>query len=244
MKQSSVSGRRKAQQLSTSLHQRLNSYALAASASGVSLLALAQPAAARIVYTHAHQVLKVNTPYNLDLNNDGTTDFILSNDYRNQSGGTAAVLRVNAPRSNGFAVSASRGYALALNKGAKINSGRLFDSGFGVMQVVSTSTHGNETSKGNWQNAANRYLGLKFSLAGQTHYGWARLTVHTSSDPAHLTATLTGYAYETIANKAIIAGKTKGPDVITPEPASLGHLARGASAISAWRGTNSVTAIH
>jgi hypothetical protein len=48
-------------------------------------------------------------------------------------------------------------------------------------------------------------------------------------------ATLTGYAYETIPNKPIIAGKTKGPDVITLEPATLGHLAQGASGISAWR---------
>ena len=34
--------------------------------------------------------------------------------------------------------------------------------------------------------------------------------------------------------QAIITGKTKGPDVITLEPASLGHLAAGASAIPAW----------
>jgi hypothetical protein len=35
-------------------------------------------------------------------------------------------------------------------------------------------------------------------------------------------ATLTGYAYETIPNKPIITGKTKGPDVITLDPATLG----------------------
>ena len=44
------------------------------------------------------------------------------------------------------------------------------------------------------------------------------------------TATLTGYAYETVANKPIITGKTKGPDVITMQPdirpGSLGGLAR------------------
>jgi hypothetical protein len=46
---------------------------------------------------------------------------------------------------------------------------------------------------------------------------------------------LSGYAYETIPNKAIIAGKTIGRDVITVQPGSLGHLAAGASAIPAWR---------
>jgi hypothetical protein len=39
---------------------------------------------------------------------------------------------------------------------------------------------------------------------------------------------LTGYAYETIPNKAIVTGKTKGRDVITVRPASLGHSAAGA----------------
>jgi hypothetical protein len=227
--------KRHGKMLCAPLEQRLNLYALAASAAGVGALALVQPAEARVVYTRAHHVFQQNTVYHLDLNHDRTTDFFLSNDYRDQSGGTAAVMRVNAPRLNGFAVSSSRGYALALNEGAKINSGRVFDSGFGVMQVVSTSSHGNETNKGNWQQAANRYLGLKFSLAGKTHYGWARLTVHATADPAHITATLTGYAYETIPNKSITAGKTTGAEVAV-EPASLGHLAKGAS-ISAWRRT-------
>jgi len=42
-----------------------------------------------------------------------------------------------------------------------------------------------------------------------------------------LKALLTGYAYETIPNKAIITGKTKGPDMITVQPGSLGALAAG-----------------
>jgi hypothetical protein len=42
-----------------------------------------------------------------------------------------------------------------------------------------------------------------------------------------IVGTLTGYAYETIPNKPIIAGKITGPDVITLEPGSLGWLALG-----------------
>jgi len=68
------------------------------------------------------------------------------------------------------------------------------------------------------------YLGLKFDdLKGKTHYGWARVEVPISGG-----YWLTGYAYETVPNKPIITGKTKGPDVITVEPATLGRLARGA----------------
>jgi hypothetical protein len=57
-------------QLSESLHKRLNMYALAASAAGVSLLALPQ-AEAKVIYTPAN--IKIN-PYHwyyLDINHDG-----------------------------------------------------------------------------------------------------------------------------------------------------------------------------
>jgi hypothetical protein len=54
--------------------------------------------------------------------------------------------------------------------------------------------------------------------------------------------TLTGYAYETIPNKPIITGRTKGPEDSTeepnvsltaaiPKPATLGMLAMGAPAL-------------
>ena len=86
---------------------------------------------------------------------------------------------------------------------------------------------------GSWVNVKQRYLGLKFHIGKKVHYGWARLNV--SSKVGSITATLTGYAYETIPNRPIIAGKTHGRDVITVQPASLGHLARGASELRAWR---------
>lgn len=81
-----------------------------------------------------------------------------------------------------------------------------------------------------------RYLGLKFVIKGSVYFGWARVRVIA---PKFLSckfkATLLGCAYETIPNRLIIAGRTKGLDVITVQPVSLGHLAAGASAIPAWR---------
>jgi hypothetical protein len=71
-------------------------------------------------------------------------------------------------------------------------------------------------------------------IDGQVHYGWARLNV-ARPQVGGIQATVTGYAYETIPNKPIITGKTKEPDVITLKSATLGHLAQGASGISAWR---------
>jgi hypothetical protein len=100
---------------------------------------------------------------------------------------------------------------------------------------------------GPWFNGGkgvkNRYLGLKFKVKGQFHFGWARITVTTTRN--RFTATLTGYAYETIPGKAIVAGHTKGPDDIverpdaaltapTAKPITLGMLALGAQGVL-WR---------
>jgi hypothetical protein len=67
------------------------------------------------------------------------------------------------------------------------------------------------------QPSAN--LGLRFTIVGETHYGWARLSTVSG-------IFLNGYAYETIPNKPIIAGKTHGKD-----EATLGRLAQGASGV-------------
>jgi hypothetical protein len=67
--------------LSDLLHQRLSMYALAASAAGVGVLALAQPAEARIVYKATHVVVGRNGRYKLDLNHDKIADFTLMNTY-------------------------------------------------------------------------------------------------------------------------------------------------------------------
>jgi hypothetical protein len=40
--------------------------------------------------------------------------------------------------------------------------------------------------------------------------------------PSLLTTTLTGYAWETIPNQAIVAGKTTGPDVVSVSRRVLG----------------------
>ncbi len=70
------------------------------------------------------------------------------------------------------------------------------------------------------------YVGVRFAIKGKVHYGWARLGSISHNKPVK--ALLTGYAYETIPNKPIVTGKTKGPDVITmPLGGTLGHLALG-----------------
>jgi hypothetical protein len=77
-----------------------------------------------------------------------------------------------------------------------------------LLAAFYTSFAGNHFLSGRWVNIQNHYLGLKFQINGETHFGWARLSVHVNSD--NLKAYLTGYAYETVPGNAIVAGQTTG----------------------------------
>jgi hypothetical protein len=224
--------------LCESLHKRLNAYALAASAAGVSTLALSQASQAKIVYTPAHVVLHARSSahYYIDLNHDGVKDFTFSHGYfySATSAFWGSIVQMQPYKSNGGRIMGG-GYPMALPKGIKVGPSDRF-SHYGIMAWArGTGRSQNTMFAGSWANdgkgTQNRYLGLSFTIKGKTHYGWARLNV----SKFRFAATLTGYAYETVPNKAIITGKTKGPDVITMQPATLGHLAAGASAIPAWR---------
>jgi hypothetical protein len=226
--------------LAESVNQRLNMYALAANAAGVSLLALSQPAEAKIVYTPIHHVIHANQSFNLDLNHDGKTDFTIVNGY----GCTTDLCRLSLSITGKYGlVEGNAGFlgtpfAYALDAGARIGPKSPL---FGRIMY-------NNSNGGQWANVTRRYLGLMFQVKGITHYGWARLNV--SIETGGAVATLTGYAYETTPNKPIVAGKTKGPDetdksvepanpaalaIPTPKPATLGALAIGAPGLSIWR---------
>lgn len=134
----------------------------------------------------------------------------------------------------GFEVGANRSFFQQVRKRNRtyVRGPLVTMAGYGG---ADTSGFPNDNTWGQWFYTNHRYLGLQFMIGGQLHYGWARVAVALDPTARGVQVTLTGYAYETIPNKPIVTGKTKGPDVITLEPASLGRLAQGASGVSAWR---------
>jgi hypothetical protein len=226
------------------VESRLSAYATAATAAGISLLASTLPANAKIIYTPTMTPIPAGgARVLLDLNHDGIPDFSFLNLVRNYTHAFDwSFVLYPANQSNeirGLGRSGySRVFASALRKGFAVgpNKRRFTKNPAGLMGAIGGTLYGT-SSVGQWLYTQRRYLGLKFLIAGQVHYGWARLnvTVPALGQGVGIQATLTGYAYETIPNTPIITGKITGPDVVTVEPASLGHLARGASAIPAWR---------
>jgi len=229
---------RAADELSPLLRERLNLYALAASAAGVSALALTQPADAKVIYTRAHIVVEEYETYKLDINHDGITDLCIKVNVFSNTQFAADVVSALPAANNGIEGTAHFNfYAAALSKGATIGPKQEFggQAKGAIMAFVDESIYGSFQYGGNWVNLNNRYLGVKFHISGKTHYGWVRANVWVTGQGPGAGAILTGWAYETIPNKPIIAGKTKGPDVVTIQPASLGRLAQGSAGLSVWR---------
>lgn len=223
--------------LSNSGQHQLHMYALAASAAGVAALSSVQPAQAKIIYTPAHQALTGSVP--IDLDHDGEADIAFVN--RTNVLGTftfSSFLGVQYAVSSAIPqfVATGKADAVALRGGARIGPGRHFRSGASLWDKLIQGFPTNHSSRtywfGQWANGGkglkHRYLGIKFTINGSSHYGWARISVSISGNKA--TSLLTGYAYETIANKPIVAGATKGPDVVVA-PTTLGDLAAGASGL-------------
>jgi len=237
--------------LSDPISQRLNAYALSAGAAGVGMLALAHPAEAKIVYTPANIPIIQNAgPVELDLNHDGINDFALSSVYTTEarrkpegfhqdSLGIFPVQESNRVRVTGVD---NQFEAAAVLKGKRIGPDNFFQPGQSEMVMVACAggTSGGGCG-GAWLKVKQAYLGLKFVIKGEVHYGWAHIRFAGETQP-----TIVGYAYETIANKAIVTGETKGPEEIGADqaaslnsspkkPATLAELALGAPALSAWR---------
>jgi hypothetical protein len=236
------------------LQQRLNSYALAAGAAGVGILAVTQPAGAKIVYTPAHKVIGLNNKVALDLNHDGKSDFTFQESFfTTTSVGEAHSLKLSVLPAQKNEIWGMNHHASALAAGVQVGPKGRFSYAKKSLAVdyYADGTGGSGTCAGLWNNVKNRYLGLKFSVNGMTHFGSARLNVTCATTFGNhvVTGVLTGYAYETVPNKPIITGKTKGPGdetsreqptpaalaVPSPKPATLGILAMGAPGMAIWR---------
>jgi hypothetical protein len=218
--------------LPDSLHHRLTMYVLAAGATAVGMVMSVESAGAKVIYTPADKCLPLNHNSWLDLNHDGVNDFYfyLRSSHGFRSSWFVRELFAASPGSqsiNGvYCVGTNCNAAAALRKGTKVGPNSPFARSPFMFWKVDSSQHSSQnTSIGRWRHVTQGYLGLRFVIKGQFHYGWARLGPTSDNKPPK--AKLTGYAYETIPNKPIVTGRTEGPDVIAVQPASLGRLAKG-----------------
>jgi len=237
--------------LPESLNRRLNLYSVTAAAAGVGMLALSQPATGTIVITNKTipiPLCNLNSPcpVTIDFNNDGIADVQFLLTYYPEHSFYFANLNAQALGAGAGVMAPPNGanepYASCLLRGAKIGGSAKFAT---LAMMERSSGHAYATTShprhlyGKWDsNQPNRFLGVKFKFGGKTHYGWVRVTVKTNT--SQISATVTEYGYETVANKRVSAGlpgaaSVRPPSKSVPAVASLGALALGAEGMEVWR---------
>lgn len=115
---------------------------------------------------------------------------------------------------------------LAPNKGVGSSAAFIPLAGNAIGTMAFRSGYPNS----NWATAAGNsgYLGLRFKISGNSHYGWLRLTVALNSAPQPRAITVHEWGYETTPNTMILTGAV-------PEPGGLGLLALGGVGVALHR---------
>ena len=186
------------------LQSRISKYTAVAGA-----VVSAAGAQAQVVYTDVNPDYSHDAPQNngvavypLDLNNDQTPDFLIVS--RDTVTPNATVrLTIAAPYGAGNAVAgetpSNYDYALALD----INS--MVDSTLNWIAATNTMAYNvdsNNPYNENWNGVTDKYLGLKFVVGANTHYGWARLDSYAIGD----SIVVKDYAFEATPNVGIMTG--------------------------------------
>jgi len=231
---------------------RLRLYALAAAAAGVSVVALGQPAESEVIVTKKTIPIPVSQEVEISLTNNGADQFVFnffSFAYKSISYRQLSVHPFSSKEAGAVLAPGGANHVMDLARGAKIGPSADFSGGYGALiEATSINTQGQKVYTGSWgSNPKNRYVGLRFFINGETHYGWVRLTVNTSKQQ-NMSATITAYAYETVANRKILAGVSgtaAAGEKAEAEPKDaerpvLGMLALGADGLPLWRREESV----
>ena len=180
----------------------------------VTAMMFSASANAQIVYTDVNPdyvisipvVNPIPTDYNIDLNNDGISDYKISCLF-----GFApcrfrqyvSYVKVSALNTNAV-VAVGTTNPLAMNFNDGILSGLAFSTS-GYLRYVSGGYCGS-TTLGVWPNSLDRYLGLKLIVGANTYYGWVRIQVSVGVNP--FSCTIKDYAYNSISNQSLLAGET------------------------------------
>lgn len=194
----------------------------------------------QIVYTNVNPDVVIDTlsgPYALDFNNDAISDVTLGVIHiaggSSSSGSSytyAGFVALAAPGAGGGLVqiatvtgtgTSTSMVVAALNNGDVIDAADVFassSSALGVNALISGSSSSSgpfsyPITYGQFLGVNDKFLGVKFLIGSNTHYGWARLDVTAGAD----TIRLKDYAYSQNADFPILAGQTLGLDDVAVE---------------------------
>jgi hypothetical protein len=232
-----LSRERQPSKLPEALHRHLNSYALAASAAGVALLACSVPACAVPVCKNLSVTLAGTDTYSLNPASQRFPPFNIAQTFENISSLTTnfwnrGFLTPNSQKA--MELLGANGLPAALASGASIGPGGHFGKGKSYGMLFSYGPLNGGTKKhhqGNFQFGQTNYFGFRFSISGEDHYGWVRLKVKFGQgfDGTATYLRIRGYGYETTPNTAIRAGQCSAEPSLGALPISNEYEIRAVS---------------
>ena len=154
--------------------------------------------------------------HNIDFNGDGTNDVTMTL-------GVVGFVNINthtttyifayayeiAAEISATPTAYAWGTAIVFSTSSGIGTGNNWQSDLAMLDWH--HYHNGSTSAGNitglWHGQSGKYLGIKFKIGSNIHYGWVQLSVSVNYPVA---LTIHSYAYETCPDVAITAGQTFG----------------------------------
>lgn len=186
------------------LSKKIKSY----SALAGSVIAVGATADAQVVYTDVAPDVTVNTPggfYNLDLNNDGTTDFQIMTNSVSTSGYVYDYVAAIPSQGVNAIDTIAGGYAEALAAGVGVCTTSLWADSIsnpyaGLLALNLTAPFAFTT--GNFFGATGKFVGLRFQKTGVNYNGWVRLNVAADAK----SFTVIDYAYKNNPTACSVTG--------------------------------------
>lgn len=182
--------------------------------------------------------------FTINFNGDAQADVLISYRNFNATGGTANTFpAAGAATAVVGAISAGFNYPSRLAANASIGPSAAFILvNGGIVGGRGDLAWGPGYPSSNWVApvggpASTGYLGFRFKIGADDHFGWVRISVDPTGAPSPRFVTVHDAAYETVPNTGILAGATG-----IPEPASLGLLALGSLGLTTMRRRKSAAA--
>ncbi|MGD8780722.1 MAG: T9SS type A sorting domain-containing protein [Ignavibacteria bacterium] len=154
---------------------------------------------ANVVTTNVDTTLTNNQYLDIDFEGTDGIDITIRNFY---FPGTTNAMIVNGSASTSFLgkLNGLKFYPYVLTQNDNISVTPATGTwGKGTDNIGTLTYDRDGSTRGLWRNQNNKYLGVKFDISGETHYGWVLLSVDSDADEI----TVHSYAYETEADTPI-----------------------------------------
>lgn len=203
------------------IQRQLNAYA--AAAGSIAIAGAAHGQSTTYVDINPDTTVHDSVYYELDMDSDGQPEIRFeTHRYQGSAPFYVAQARLQGNANNALLGSMFAGvypFPYALNNNDSISStnthwkNATLHAGVQYLAVVYGIT-----PYANWGGVNDKYLGLRFMIGPDTHYGWVRLSVTPGAD----SITIKDYAYELLPNIGITAGSLVGiPAAAAGEPVHI-----------------------